>query len=87
MQPDTVLIPVPWFRESAFRAWVKKSCVGFGGAFVGAASGSLPDGVTLLGALGIAGLYSVGDFILSVPDIFFSGPDTYQAAPPTPPTP
>lgn len=82
MPPDDIrLIPLPWYRESAFRAWVKKTCTAVGGAFIGYASNALPEGVGLMLALKVAAIYSVGDLILSVPDIFFSGPDTYQQAP------
>lgn len=68
------MLRLPWYQESAFRAWIKKSCTAAATAVTTIATGSAPWKPTLL----VAGGYILADFLLSVPDIFFLGPDVFR---------
>lgn len=86
--PDPAPAPkmlLPWFRESAFLAWIDKTGAAFAAALVALVAdvGSIRENwqLALLAPL----ILSVADFLLSIRAIFFAGPVTYQDPPPPKP--
>lgn len=83
-------VEVPWFRESAFRAWVKGALTDLAlavGAVLAIFQGGTPEAqakwwVPLALWAGLA----TKTFIQSAFDIFWGGEATYQKAPPPPPS-
>ena len=73
----TAVIALPWYRESAFKAWVKKA-FGVLSFAAGAIMQTPGEWVKIMGgAVGVI----VADFLGSAYDIFFSGPETLQVQP------
>lgn len=71
------VIRLPWYRESAFKAWVKNSL-----STLVIAIGAIQTNVaTWQATLTIAALSIVKDFVGSAYDIFVGGPDVYQEPP------
>lgn len=87
--PDPAPAPkmlLPWFRESAFLAWIDKTGAAFAAALVALVADvdSIREHWQL--ALLVPLILSVADFLLSIRAIFFAGPVTYQDPPaPKPP--
>lgn len=73
----TDVMVLPWYRESAFKAWAKKA---FGVLSFAAGAIMQAPGEWLKIAGGAVGLI-VADFLGSAYDIFFGGPEVFQAPP------
>lgn len=73
----TSVVPLPWYRESAFRAWIKNSLSTIGLAFAVVAA----DWTAWKTALISAGVLIAKDLIGSAWDIWFASPDTFQKPP------
>lgn len=82
---STVAMELPWYRESAFRAWVKGTLSDLALA-TGAVIGMFQtDGEKARSMwwipLALAGGNAVKNFLQAAYDIFWASPDTYQAPP------
>jgi hypothetical protein len=81
MSPDapksTLVVRLPWYRESAFRAWIKNSLSTIGVAFGVVAA----DWASWKTALISAGVLIAKDLIGSAWDIWFASPDVFQKPP------
>lgn len=73
-------VQLPWYRESAFRAWVRNSLSTLALAVGTAQSGA----VTWGGAFAGAGVLILKDLLASAYDIWWAGPDVFQVEPPPP---
>ncbi len=74
-------IPVPFYRDSAFRAWVEKSGAILAAAVIQVTAHPIPD-VPWTTTLLVAGGAIVADFLGSIHAIFWGGPDVFQDPPP-----
>lgn len=72
-----IVIRLPWYRESAFRAWIKNSLSTIGVAFGVVAA----DWTTWKTAMISAGVLIMKDLIGSAWDIWFATPEVFQRPP------
>lgn len=72
---------LPWYRESAFLAWIDKTGAAFAAALVALATDIADAREHWQIALLVPAMLSAADFLGSLRAIFLSGPVTYQDPP------